>query len=76
MALVVRATRGDCWLLVRRGDANGSVVYQGTLRQGTSMKFTEPSLWLRFGAPWNVDAARGGKPLDGLTGSLPVDLTA
>jgi len=75
-ALVIRATRGDCWLLVRRGDASGAVVYQGTLQQGTSMKFSAPSLWVRFGAPWNVDAARGGKPIDGLTGSQPVDLTA
>jgi hypothetical protein len=30
---------------------------------------------VRFGAPWNVDAARGGKSLAGLGGRAPVDLT-
>lgn len=75
-ALVIRAARGSCWLQVRRGGATGSVVYEGTLLTGTSMRFATPSLWVRFGAPWNVDAARGSKPLAGLTGSQPVDLTA
>lgn len=75
-SLVIRATRGDCWLLVRRGGANGAVMYQGTLQYGTTVRFAAASLWVRFGAPWNVDATRGGKPLTGLGGRLPVDLTA
>jgi cytoskeletal protein RodZ len=73
-ALVIRATRGDCWLQVRRGGPTGAVVYEGTLRLGTSMRFAEASLWVRFGAPWNVDAARGATHVTGLTGNQPVDL--
>lgn len=75
-ALVIRATRGDCWLQIRRDGATGPVVYEGTLLHGTSVRFASPSLWVRFGAPWNVDAARGGKAVGGLTGAQPVDVTA
>ena len=73
-ALVIRATRGDCWLQIRHGGPNGTLVYEGTLRLGTSMRFAESSLWVRFGAPWNVDAARGAKHVTRLTGNQPVDL--
>jgi transcriptional regulator with XRE-family HTH domain len=75
-ALVIRATRGDCWLQVRQGGASGALVYEGMLRLGSSMKFTPQSLWVRFGAPGNVDAARGAKTVSGLTGSAPVNLVA
>ncbi len=75
-ALVIRATRGDCWLQVRQGGPTGTVVYEGTLQLGTSMRFAEAPLWVRFGAPANVDATRGGKAVAGLSGSAPLDLTA
>jgi cytoskeleton protein RodZ len=75
-ALVIRATRGNCWLQVREGGASGAVVYQGTLRMGSSMKFMSQLVWVRFGAPGNVDAARGAKRVPGLAGSAPVNLTA
>lgn len=75
-ALVIRATRGDCWLLVRRNGATGSVIYEGTLQLGTSVRFAAPALWVRFGAPANVDAARGGKAVAGLAGARPLNLTA
>jgi transcriptional regulator with XRE-family HTH domain len=75
-ALVIRATRGNCWLQVRQGGATGAVVYEGTLRLGSTMRFASPSLWVRFGAPANVDATRGAKSIAGLVGSAPVNLTA
>lgn len=72
--LVIRATRGDCWLLVRRGGADGAVVYEGTLQYGATVRFAATPLWVRFGAPWNVVATRDGTPLAGLGGRQPVDL--
>ena len=75
-ALVIRATRGDCWLQIRHGGPSGNVVYEGTLRLGSSVRFTSASLWVRFGAPGNVDATRGGKGVAGLSGSSPVDVVA
>jgi len=58
-ALVIRALRGDCWLLVRRGGAGGPVVYEGTLARGESLRFGKAKVWVRFGAPWNVAVRRG-----------------
>jgi hypothetical protein len=76
--LVIRATRGNCWLLVRIGGATGRVAYEATLQHGHSVTFGHVKLWIRFGAPANVDARRGGRPVAGLagTGSTPVNLMA
>jgi transcriptional regulator with XRE-family HTH domain len=74
--LVLRATRGDCWLLVRRGDSNGAVLYEGTLRRGSTVRFAAPRVWVRLGAPGMVDASRGGKAVPGLSGATPLDVTA
>src|SRR5579885_511139 len=75
-ALVVSATRGDCWLLVRRGGPAGAVLYEGTLRQGSTIRFATPQVWVRFGAPGMVDVHRGAKRVPGLAGMTPVDVTA
>jgi hypothetical protein len=57
--LVVRATRGNCWLLVRRGGPTGPVLYEGTLTHGSIARFATPRVWIRLGAPLNVDIHRG-----------------
>jgi len=75
-ALVLSATRGDCWLLVRRGSATGPVLYEGTLRQGSTVRFAAPHVWVRLGAPGMVDAHRGAKRIPGLAGATPIDVTA
>jgi cytoskeletal protein RodZ len=62
-ALVIRAVRGDCWLLVRRGSNTGPVLYEATLPEGNSVRFAAPRVWVRFGAPWNVAAQRARRPL-------------
>ena len=46
------------WLLVRRGSPSGSVLFEGTLEQGHTMRFA-PRVWVRLGAPWNVAIKRG-----------------
>lgn len=75
--LVVRATRGRCWLIVRAGGtASGAVLYEGTLSPGETKTFAEPNLWIRFGAPSAVDVTRGGKSVSGVDGSSPVDVVA
>jgi hypothetical protein len=63
------AARGTCWLSVHLGSSSGSTVYEGTLQQGQTVRFglREP-LWVRVGAPWNVDVAIGSR---GVNGSLP-----
>jgi hypothetical protein len=58
--IVLAATRGPCWLEVR---SNGTILYQRELVQGERALFTGRRLWLRIGAPWNLDATENGKPL-------------
>jgi cytoskeletal protein RodZ len=66
----ITATRGRCWLLVRAGGPQGTVVYQGTLDQGEVKTFHFTTrLWLRMGDPTNVDITLAGKPVTGLPAS-------
>jgi cytoskeleton protein RodZ len=74
-ALVIRATSGPCWLLVRRGGPGGAVLYEGTLEQGT-MKSFMPRVWVRLGAPWNVVVRRGAHVVGSAPTSNPINLTA
>jgi cytoskeletal protein RodZ len=60
------SARDRCWLSVRAGSPTGRVLYEGILDRGKSMRFTERPLWIRFGAPWNVDVR-----LDGRAVTLP-----
>jgi hypothetical protein len=60
VALVLRATRGPCWLSVREWDEQGRRLFEGMLEPGESRRFGERRLWLRIGAPWNLVASRGG----------------
>jgi hypothetical protein len=68
------AARGPCWLLVRLGSESGRVLYENMLLQGRSASFTARRLWIRIGAPWNVDASLNGKrtPLPATTGNVLV----
>jgi transcriptional regulator with XRE-family HTH domain len=61
--LVIRAVRGNCWLLVRRGDSDGPELYRGTLTRGSVVRFAAPRVWIRLGAPSVVDIRRGTKQL-------------
>ncbi len=55
------ATRGPCWLSVRLGSDNGRLLYERTLEPGQTVGFSGPRLWIRIGAPWNLDATLNGK---------------
>jgi len=55
------AMRGHCWLSVRRGSATGTSVYEGMLEQGRTVHFSSTRLWIRIGAPWNIEATLNGR---------------
>jgi len=42
------------------------VLYEGTLIDGSALRYTlaagRPWLWLRVGAPWNLQLSLNGKP--------------
>lgn len=74
-ALVLAATRGDCWLSVRRNSSAGAVVWQGLLHRGSSLRFGRLPLWIRMGAPWNLEATLGGRTLAALpSGRQPANV--
>jgi transcriptional regulator with XRE-family HTH domain len=59
-SLLLKATRGSCWLLVRVGSSSGTIVYQQTLQAGRTLRLgLRRTLWIRIGAPWNLDATVG-----------------
>jgi Helix-turn-helix domain/Domain of unknown function (DUF4115) len=67
--LKLTAARGVCWLEVRIGSSSGRTVFEGTLRAGASVRFgLRRSLWIRFGAPSNLDARIGKRTV---TATLP-----
>ena len=57
------ATRGASWLSVRLGSKTGTLLYERTLGQGQTVRFSGPRLWIRVGAPWNLDTTLNGKPV-------------
>jgi hypothetical protein len=61
--VVLVASRGRCWVSVRLGSESGRQLYERTLEQGQTAWFVAPRLWIRLGAPWNLDATLNGKPL-------------
>jgi hypothetical protein len=72
--LVIHAAHGPCWLLIRRGGEAGPVVYEATLRAGQTIRFAAPKLWIRLGAPWNVDVRRGARTFRASSTTQPENL--
>ena len=66
--LLLTASRGPCWLLADLGSATGRQLYMGTLEQGRSLRLAGKRLWIRFGAPQNLDASLNARPV-----TLPQD---
>jgi cytoskeleton protein RodZ len=67
--LVLSAARGPCWLVVRIASSTGRIVYEQMLQPGQTVRFgLRKPLWIRFGAPWNLDATIGARQV---TSALP-----
>lgn len=75
MQIVVRAARGPCWLLARAGSARGEILFEGTLAQGRSLTLSRDRVWLRLGAPANVQISVNGEAVQGVS-SGTTDLIA
>ena len=59
-SLALAAARGRCWVLVRIGSGDGQLVAERTLEPGQTLRFgLKRPLWIRLGAPWNVDISVG-----------------
>jgi hypothetical protein len=65
--LLVKASRGPCWLQVHKTSATGPILFQGTLDQGQQQLFTARKLWITLDRPENLVTV-----LNGRTRLLPV----
>jgi cytoskeletal protein RodZ len=65
--LLVKASRGSCWLQVHKTSASGPILFQGTLDQGQKQLFTARRLWITLDRPENLVTV-----LNGHTRLLPV----
>jgi cytoskeletal protein RodZ len=57
----VEAVDGDCWMEIRRNNAEGVVLFSGTLAQGDVEKFKGKDIWMSLGAPGNARLNVEGK---------------
>jgi hypothetical protein len=65
--LLVKATRGSCWLQVHKSSASGPILFQGTLDRGQQQLFVARRLWITLDRPENLVTV-----LNGRTHRLPV----
>jgi hypothetical protein len=65
--LLVKASRGSCWLQVHKTSATGPILFQGTLDQGQQQLFAARKLWITLDRPENLVTV-----LNGHTRRLPV----
>jgi transcriptional regulator with XRE-family HTH domain len=74
VTLVLTAARGRCWLAVHMDTAAGRTLWEGTLEQGSTVRFRGRRLWLRIGWPPVLDARVDGRSvaLPGRTASVIV----
>ena len=74
--LVLTPVRGDCWLEVHVRTADGKLGFVGTLEQGAKpLSLTAKRLWIRAGAPQNLDVELNGKPRSFPYGPVTVIVT-
>ena len=64
--LILTATEGDSWLLVRGGSVSGRTLFEGTLQQGSDLAFTKRPflfrrLWVAAAKPRNLVAQVNGR---------------
>jgi hypothetical protein len=65
--LVLTAARGECWVSIRAGSAEGRVLYEGVVAAGERVRYSAARLWIRLGAAANVELRANGKPVDTLS---------
>lgn len=76
-SLTLTARHGSCWLSVRIGSSSGPTVYEQTLQPGQTVRFgLRKSLWIRLGAPRNLEARIGSRPVTAALPSHTGDLLA
>jgi cytoskeletal protein RodZ len=76
VVLVVTAERGPSRLEVHEGSALGELVWEGTLREGTSQEFQGTELWLELSKPRNLEFELDGERVEDVVVRGPAVLVA
>lgn len=71
--LALTASRGRCWLEARAGSPNGRVLDSGMLEAGQSLRLAGRRIWIRLGAPTQLDATVDGRRAE-LPPTTPVNV--
>jgi cytoskeletal protein RodZ len=72
--VIVKATRGDCWVSARLGSESGRVLEERLLAQGESVTLRGAQVWLSIGAASNVDISVNGEDREIRSGTVAVIL--
>ncbi len=72
--MIVKATRGDCWISARLGSESGRVLEERLLAQGESVTLRGAQVWLSIGAAANVDISVNGEDREIQSGTVAVVL--
>src|SRR5207244_118143 len=72
--LVLTAARGECWIVVRTRSQSGRLLYASLLGQGRTLAFAQPRLWVRLGAPGNIDVRVNGRRVHRFQGGAPTNV--
>jgi hypothetical protein len=62
--LQLTASRGDSWVELRSGSAQGDVLFSGIVAQGETRSFSAPRLYARFGNAASLDARLNGRTFE------------
>ena len=68
--LSISAVRGSSYVAVRRGAANGPVIFQGTVARGQTEPFAGTRFWINISSPENLVVRVRGKKIQ-LAGYRP-----
>ena len=63
--VVFHAGPGNTWLEVRKGSAQGKVLYARVLTAGSHVRLVGRRLWVEAGAPWNLSVKVNGRSRPG-----------
>ena len=72
--VIVKATRGDCWISARLGSESGRVLEERLLAQGESVTLRGAQVWLSIGAAANVDISVNGEDREIQSGTVALIL--
>jgi hypothetical protein len=72
--VIVKATRGDCWISARLGSETGKVLEERLLAQGESVTLRGARVWMSIGAAANVDVTVNGQDREIQSGTVAVVL--